>query len=104
MNVLKEKGRFVYEFELPGFDKKDISIEAEGGMLRITAERKERKEEKEKNYFYKEVSRSSYSREVMLPEGADVSKIKASYKNGILRIEVPVKKKTKKEKMKIAVK
>lgn len=104
LNAYKERGKYVYEFEMPGFDKKDIAIYEEGGALVIDAEKKSKEKKKGKNYFYAESMSRALHREVPLPQGSDIKKINAQYKNGVLRVEIPVKGMAKKKKAKIKVK
>ena len=71
--------------------KKDFNISAENGVLTISSEIKEEKEEKEKDYTRREFSYSSFSRSFVLPENANEDDIKANYADGILKLEVAKK-------------
>ncbi len=84
---IQDKGdHFLLESDLPGVDRKDISIDVEGDRLTVRAER--RSEEKE--YLRCERSYGSYERSF------DVSAVKAeditaAYDNGVLTIKLPKK-------------
>jgi HSP20 family protein len=82
-----EKG---YEIELaaPGMKKDDFKVKVENGVLVISAERKEEKEEKKKNYTRQEYNYSSFSRSFTLPENAKEEDLHAKYEDGLLRLTV----------------
>jgi HSP20 family protein len=77
--------------ELAGIDPdKDVEITVKDGMLQITAERRVEEKTEDKGYTRHELRYGSFSRALPLPEGASESDIKATYKDGILEIRVPV--------------
>jgi HSP20 family protein len=81
----------VIRAELPGIDPaKDVEVTMQDGMLRIAAERKVEENTQDKGYTRHELRYGSFSRTLPLPEGAAESDIKASYKDGILEIRIPV--------------
>ena len=77
--------------ELPGVDpEKDVDIRVQNHSLLISARREERKEEKEKCGYRTEFRYGSFSRTLPLPEGATEQDIRATYKDGVLEVRVPV--------------
>ncbi len=71
-------------------DKKDFRIEAEEGLLTISATKEsETKEEKNGHYNRREYNYSQWSRSFNLPDNCDAGKIEASYTNGELIILIP---------------
>ncbi len=83
--------------DLPGYEKENIKIEVEDGYLTVHASIDTNNEEKEKGKFVrKERYVGSCSRSFYVGEDIEDSDIKASFKNGSLKIEVP-KKEEKKE-------
>ena len=91
VNVKESEKNYEIDVVAPGRSKKDFNISAENGVLTISSEMKEEKEEKEKDYTRKEFSYSSFSRAFMLPENANEDDIKANYADGILKLEVAKK-------------
>lgn len=91
-DVLDQNDRYVVEAELPGFEKKDIRAEVKNGFLTISAEHKEEDEKKDEkgNYLRRERRYGSFRRSFDL-SGVDEDRITASYKNGILTLELPKK-------------
>ena len=108
INMYKNKKtqKFTVEVALPGFEKKEIkvTIDTKHGILTIAAESKFEKEEEKKNeqnvyiHHSKSVKQSYFKRSFTLPEYVnfdDASQIETTYKNGILKIEFPLKKSEK---------
>ena len=89
-DVRENEKAYLMDVEIPGFDKKEISLSFEKGYLTISAEKQESSEENEK-YLRKERS-SSISRTYYLGE-VNKDAIKAKYENGVLQIEIPKKEK-----------
>ncbi|MDR1804528.1 MAG: Hsp20/alpha crystallin family protein [Treponema sp.] len=87
-----EKG-YVLEADLPGFDEKDIEIRLDGNNLIISSRKAEEKNsenvaEAEGNYLIRERHYASFSRSFRLPENANPEAISASFRNGILSLEI----------------
>lgn len=90
-DIKENENNYELIIDLPGFSKEDIKMHIEDGYLIINAKTKEENEEKNeagkfvrRERYYGECSRSFYV-------GEDVSEedIKASFRNGILNIEIP---------------
>ena len=89
-NVHERKDEFEIEVAAPGLEKNDFHIDLKDNVLTISSEKKEEKEEKEDNkVVFCEFNYSSFSRSFRVPEGVDTNKIKASHKNGVLKIMLP---------------
>ena len=82
--------KFVLEAELPGFDKEDISLDVKDGILTISAQHKEEKEDKDEKgqYIRRERRYGSFSRSFDIT-GIDEGSITAAYNNGILELNLP---------------
>ena len=95
---IKEKtDKYLIGIELPGYQKENIKIDVEDGYLTVHAEINSDNEEKEEGKFVrKERYVGSCSRSFYVGNEVKSEDIKASFKNGILKIEVP-KKEYKKE-------
>ena len=95
---IKEKNNeYLLAVDLPGYDKNDIKISVEDGYLNIHAKTNNEKEDKEegkfvrKERYYGECSRSFY-----IGNNITEEEIKATFKNGTLKLVIP-KKEEKKE-------
>lgn len=91
VDVSEDKNNIYVEANLPGFEQKDVKVKMKKDAVVITADREEKKEEKKKNYHRCERYQGSFYREIGLPQSVDGQKIKAKYKNGVLKIELPKK-------------
>ena len=89
VDVYESNGNIVLKAELPGVDKKDISVDVKGRVLTLKGERSSDKEVKEENFYRKESFSGTFQRTFTLPMEVDPEKIKAEYKDGVLKIEVP---------------
>jgi len=89
MNAHESEKDINLEFELPGFNKSDIEVSVENDQLVITANRKKEKEESDKKWLKREISKGHYERRITLPDNANVDKIIAETKDGILSISIP---------------
>lgn len=89
VDVYENDTAIVVKAELPGVDKDHITVDIEGRILTLAGERKSENETKEKNYYRRECSYGRFERSFTLPEGVDPDAVKAEYKNGVLKVEVP---------------
>jgi len=89
LDVSDEKDHFVVNAELPGLKKEEINLSFQDGVLSISGERKQSKENKEGETFRSERHFGKFQRSVTLPAAVDSSKISASYKDGILAVTLP---------------
>lgn len=88
-DILEDDKEYVIITEIPGVDKKDIRVNVDGNILRISAESKREEYQKKKNLVRKERSVTKFYRTFMLPDYVDPKKAKATYKNGVLTIRFP---------------
>ncbi|MBQ6284755.1 MAG: Hsp20 family protein [Bacilli bacterium] len=96
-DIYEKKGTVHIELEVPGFNKDEIKLDVEDGILTVLAEKNEEKEDKEKNYYRKERVYGSYKRQFNVGN-INEKEINAKFNNGVLEISFPKeeKKDTKK--------
>lgn len=100
-----EDSKAVYvNAELPGMDEKNIDVSIEGDYLTISGEKKESNEKKGKKGYYCERRFGSFSRTIALPEGINFDDVKANFKKGVLKIELPKSREENPKQIKINVK
>lgn len=90
--------------EIPGIEEKDLSVTLENDILTIAGEKKEEKKEENRRYVVSERRFGSFHRAIRLPEGIDRDKIEAGFKNGVLKIAIPLVEAPEKKRVKIALK
>ncbi|MEO0073937.1 MAG: Hsp20/alpha crystallin family protein [candidate division WOR-3 bacterium] len=95
LDIEETKDEIIVRAELPGMKKEDIKVTLSGDTLSITGERKRESEEKGRTFYRVERAYGKFQRSVVLPAEVDGSKVKASYKAGVLELVMP---KTEKEK------
>ncbi len=91
VDVYEDKDSVIVETPLAGIDPKQVEIEIEDNVLKIsgTTQSKTEVDDKDKHYYRKEIRHGSFYRAVALPKSVEGSKAEASFKNGILKITVP---------------
>jgi HSP20 family protein len=89
VDMFEKDDQVVIKAELPGLEKKDISLDLQNGVLTLKGERKYENEVKEENYYRREMSCGKFIRSFTLPGDVDADKIKAEFQNGLLTVEVP---------------
>ena len=96
VNISENEDAFEIEMTAPGLSKKDIQINVDGDILRISANKTvEKKEGDEKNYTLREFNFSQFERTFTLPESVDSQNISAKFKNGILFLTLAKKEEAK---------
>ena len=91
-------------FELPGMKKEDIKVSVEDGVLTVSGERKEKREEKDRHYVRTEMQSGTFSRSFTLPKTVDMNNITADYKDGLLMIALQKTEEAKPKQIEIKVK
>lgn len=91
VDIREEEEKYVLEADMAGLSDKDIDINVEDNLLTISAEREEKNEEKKEGYLLRERKSSSFKRSFVLPDNVDRNGIEATYKNGVLTLELAKK-------------
>jgi HSP20 family protein len=104
MDIKETEKDVIAEIELPGFDPANVEVSVENGVLRVNGKMDEKKEEKEKGYWRKEIRRGSFERMVRLPVAVRENAVEANYEKGVLKIVMPKAEAKPKSKIKIKVK
>jgi HSP20 family protein len=102
VDLAEEKDRILITAELPGFREDEIEIQTENGMLTLRGERKFEKETDGKSYHRVERSYGQFVRSFSLPNNVDREKIKASFSDGLLKVELPKREDAKPRTIKIS--
>lgn len=96
VNVLENNDTFQIEVAAPGLEKKDFKIDLENNVLIISSQKELKNEEtREGKFVRREFSYSSFKRLFTLPTSVDAERIKANYKDGVLRIDIPKREEAK---------
>lgn len=87
-DIFARQGDLVIRTELAGVAEEDIEITVSGGTLTISGERRDDTSDEEVGYYVRERFYGNFRRSMTLPEGANETRISASFKNGMLEITV----------------
>ncbi len=98
-NIIDTDKEFLIEFSVPGFNKKDFSVEVEENNLKVSKLFSE-KNKLENNFFKRQFNYSQFEKNFRIPEEVNIEKIYSIYDNGILKIFLPKVKELKQNKIK----
>jgi HSP20 family protein len=87
--LFEDEKRLVVRVELPGMEKNDIAIEVRDDALVISGEKRFARESSEGRWRIMQCAYGEFHRVVPLPAPVLADKAKASYRNGVLRIDLP---------------
>ena len=90
--------------DLPGVEKKDVEVNVSNGLLTISGERKNTTGESTEGRIWQEISFGTFKRSFELTDAVVEDKIKAQFKNGVLKISLPKAEEIKPTVRKISVK
>jgi len=103
VDVYEDNEGLVLTTELAGVDPKDVDVRVEEGVLTVKGERKLERADKKENYLRVERSYGTFTRSFTLPSTVDPEKVKAEFKNGLLRIAIPKREESKPRSIKVNV-
>ena len=86
LDVYEDEKNLYVEAELPGYQRDQIELTLEDGLLSLSAERSSKEEKNNENYYVRERAEGKWSRTVQLPVAVQEDKIKAVFKDGVLNI------------------
>jgi len=102
VDVRETEEGYIIDAELPGLTEKDIDVKIENRNLFISTMEGEKKEkDKGDNYLIREREIFSFSRNFILPKDSDSDSIYATFKNGILSIEIKKRPESKPKSIKV---
>lgn len=87
VDVADKGDRYVIEADLPGMERDNVKIEYTNGYLTISASRDETHEVNEENYIRRERQSGEYRRSFHI-DNIQPEQIDATFRNGVLRVEL----------------
>lgn len=88
VDIFEDKKEYVIQADLPGIRKQDVQVTFENGILRLSGERKQDGERKDRQYLRAECPYGSFHRSFTLPGDTPAGQIEAEFKDGVLRVRV----------------
>jgi HSP20 family protein len=104
VDIAETQDSLIVSAEIPGSSQEEIKVSISEDILTIEGEKKQEKDVNELSYHCTERSYGNYKRIFRLPVPVQTEKIKASYKEGVLRIELPREGKAMPKEIQIEVK
>jgi HSP20 family protein len=101
MDVVETKEAISLKVEMPGMKQEDINISLEDNTLTVKGERKHESEVNEEGFTRLERSYGTFQRSVVLPPTVDSEHVKATYKDGVLEIQLPKKEEARPKAIKV---
>ena len=89
LDIEETKKEVIVTLDLPGVDPKDVDIELQDNTLLVSGKTDNVDEVKKKHYYHKERRFGSFQRQIPLPCAISEDQIKASAKDGVLKITLP---------------
>jgi HSP20 family protein len=103
LDVYETDSTIEVSVDLPGVEKKDVEVNVSNGLLTIIGERKNTSGESAEGRIWQETSFGTFKRSFELTDAVVEDKIKAQFKNGVLKISLPKAEEIKPTVRKIAV-
>lgn len=88
VDMYEDNARLHVEVELPGFEREQINLLLEDGVLHIQAERKEAGEEQKAKFYIRERGLGKWSRSFRLPVMVQEDNVQAKFTEGVLKISL----------------
>lgn len=104
LNISEADNKYLIEAELPGVKQNDLELKLDNNILIIKGKTEENNENKERNYFMRERYYGSFQRSLTLPNNTNEDDINATFKDGILNIEITKKLENSTKKIKVKTK
>lgn len=101
IDVTRDNGNLIVRADVPGIKPEEVKVEVEDDILTVSGRHEDTKEEKDKDYLRRERRYGSFSRAMALPAGVDPKKIKATTRDGVVEVTIPLPKQPEKKKVEI---
>ena len=89
VDIYETETGVILAVELPGVGKENVAVEVKDNILTLKGERLSKPEIKEENYYRQERCYGSFQRSFTLHHNIQPNLIKATFKDGMLEIEIP---------------
>ena len=89
VDVVERDGKLLISADLPGVKKEDVKVEINPDSVTLQGQRRQEKSSSDRGFYQSERSYGSFYRTIPLPEGVNTEKASATFRDGVLQIEVP---------------
>lgn len=102
-DVYESGDDIVVEMSLPGVKPEDISTSLTGDSLTVSGETKEETQEKERDYYQRQIRYGRISQSIVLPNSVKAEKVNASFNQGLLKLTLPKSEEAKPKRINLKV-
>ncbi|SUD48935.1 HSP 18 [Nocardia otitidiscaviarum] len=99
MDAWRDGDEFLVELDLPGIDPDSVDLDVERNVVTVRASRPEL--DQDRAMIAAERPRGEFSRQLFLGESLDTDRIRADYRDGVLRLVIPIAEQAKPRKIEI---
>lgn len=92
VETIQRDDRLVVRADLPGVNKDDVHVEVDNGVLTISGERRNERNEEREGFYRSERSYGQFFRAIPLPDDVQADQCEARFNDGVLEISLPVPK------------
>ena len=103
VNILEREDGITITVELPGLDAKEVDVTVDNGVMSISGERRMEEAQEGETFHRLESSFGAFERRFTIPRSVDAGKIAASFKNGVMTVNLPKREESKPKSIKIKV-
>ncbi len=91
VEIKETKDSYELTVDLPGVREQDVEVDITGNRLTVSGKRVQEDRREDDRFFAYERAYGSFSRSFVIPEGADLGKVKAELRDGVLHLSIPKK-------------
>ncbi|TFH03677.1 MAG: Hsp20/alpha crystallin family protein [Spirochaetales bacterium] len=95
LDVVEKENEFLVSVDLPGVDKKDLSITVADTVRTLKGEKHTASEARDAKVYRKETWDGTFERTLSLPQGVDTTRIEAKMLDGVLQVLLPKREEVK---------
>jgi HSP20 family protein len=92
VETFRRGDNLIIRADLPGMKREDVNAEVEDGVLTLSGERSDEREDKNDEFYRSERSYGQFYRTIPLPQGVSGDQCEATFKDGVLEVSFPVPK------------
>jgi HSP20 family protein len=90
VDISEDDHGYLLKADLPEMKKEDVRVTVEDGILCVSGERKSEKEDQKRKFHRVERAFGNFRRSFTLPEDANGSKVTADFRDGVLKVHLPI--------------
>ena len=103
VDIYETDDAIVVKAEVPGVEREQVHVEVKDGILTLRGERKFERDVKEESYHRVERSYGTFLRSFSLPVSVDQDQVKATFRDGVLEVELPKKEQAKPKQIQVNI-